>query len=80
MPSIHVLFGIVISMNFVDGEHNPPHVHARYGDYNATYNIKTGKLIDGYMPLKQNKHMKGFLSTYKETLLEMWETQDIHKI
>lgn len=33
MPRISSFFGIVIYMYFKD--HNPPHFHAIYGEYNA---------------------------------------------
>ncbi len=34
MPTISVLYGIVIRMYFND--HAPPHFHARYGEFEAT--------------------------------------------
>ena len=33
MPEISRFFGIIISIFYDD--HNPPHFHARYGDYDA---------------------------------------------
>ena len=35
MPVITRLNGIVIKMYFRKKEHNPPHVHALYGEYNG---------------------------------------------
>ena len=52
MPEISRFFGIIIKM-FVRGEHNPPHVHAIYSEYNAIINIKTGEVIEGDLPKKQ---------------------------
>ena len=33
MPVIARFYGIIIKMNFLAGEHNPPHFHAIYGEY-----------------------------------------------
>jgi hypothetical protein len=40
MPEISRFLGIVISMFY--NEHNPPHFHARYGDFKVSVEIKTG--------------------------------------
>ncbi|MBR1478985.1 MAG: DUF4160 domain-containing protein [Lachnospiraceae bacterium] len=32
MPVISRFYGIVIRMYFIQAEHNPPHIHAIYGD------------------------------------------------
>ena len=40
MPEICRFFGIIISM-FAD-DHNPPHFHIRYGDYNAIITLDKG--------------------------------------
>lgn len=34
MATISMFFGIVIHM-YIRGEHNPPHFHALYGEYEA---------------------------------------------
>ncbi len=47
MPQISYFFGIVILMYY--NEHNPPHIHAVYGGYKASYEIKTGKRMTGTM-------------------------------
>jgi len=47
MPEICRFLGIVITM-FAD-DHNPPHFHVRYGDYNAIITIDEG-IVKGNMP------------------------------
>ncbi len=39
MPEISRFLGIIIFMNF--NEHNPPHFHAKYGDYQIVVQIET---------------------------------------
>lgn len=36
MPEITRFYGIVIKL-FLTGEHNPPHFHAVYGEYNDAF-------------------------------------------
>lgn len=50
MPVLSIFFGIIITMNFDD--HNPPHFHARYGEYKATFTLN-GDLLQGDLPKKQ---------------------------
>ena len=74
MPTISIFFGIIIMMHLRDKEHNPPHVHAFYGDYAATFLISNGEMCEGDFPNKENKLVKQFITKYKNELLEMWET------
>ena len=45
MLEISRFFGIFITFNFND--HNPPHFHAKYGEYNGVFDIQTSKMIEG---------------------------------
>lgn len=53
MPAISMFYGIIIKM-YNNGEHNPPHFHASYQGYYATFNFD-GELIEGDMPKRQIK-------------------------
>ena len=55
-------------------EHNPPHVHAFYGDEAATFFISNGELYDGAFPNKQRNQVKEFILAHKNELQEMWDT------
>lgn len=48
MPEISRFLGIVIAMFYND--HNPPHFHAKYGDFKAVIAIETGEVIEGRLP------------------------------
>ncbi len=39
-------------MYFIQAEHNPPHIHAIYGDETAAIAIMDGTLIEGHIPQK----------------------------
>lgn len=51
MPEISRFLGIVIKMFFDD--HAPPHLHAQYQNFNATFSIHSGQMIEGKFPQKQ---------------------------
>ncbi len=47
MPTISGFYGIRITMNYQD--HNPPHFHAEYQEFEVILEIKTGS-VTGNMP------------------------------
>ncbi|MCC8368624.1 MAG: DUF4160 domain-containing protein [Rickettsia endosymbiont of Oxypoda opaca] len=69
MPVISRFFGIVIMMYWND--HNPPHFHAKYGDYEIIVSIE-GIIIEGNFPKKALQLVIEWLSLHKEELLENW--------
>ena len=76
MPVLSRFYGIVIRMYFQQAEHNPPHIHALYGDDMAAVDIQTGKIIEGYLPPKALAMVREWIGIHETELLEMWETQD----
>lgn len=80
MPTITTLFGIIIYMNYFSKEHNPPHLHASYGDDKAMFDIRNGEVIEGKLPKKQTKIVKKFINVYHKELLEMWNTNEFIKL
>lgn len=48
MPEISRFFGIIIAMFYDD--HNPPHFHARYGNYKAAVKIDDFTVLQGELP------------------------------
>ena len=76
MPVISRFHGITIRMYLRQKEHNPPHIHAMYGDYVGLFSIIDGDMIEGDIPLKDQQVIKKFVRYYKERLLQMWKNQD----
>lgn len=71
MPILSMFFGIIIHM-YNNREHLPPHFHAEYQGYEASFNME-GKLIDGKMPKKQKKLIVAWTEIHKDELLANWE-------
>jgi hypothetical protein len=81
MPEISRFLGIIIFMNF--NEHNPPHFHAKYGDYQITVEIVSG-IINGTFPKRALSHVMEWYELHKVELLDNWnnliKTGDFKKI
>jgi len=78
MPEICRFLGIVITMYF--DEHNPPHFHVRYNDHRASMEIKTLNVVVGYLPARVRGLVEEWAELHRDELLEMWESQDFHKV
>ncbi len=70
MPEISRFLGIIIYI-FIS-KHNPPHFHAKYGEYAVSVEIETG-IIDGKFPEKALKAVMKWHDKHKKELLEDWK-------
>lgn len=80
MPVLARFYGIVIKMYLLDTEHNPPHIHAIYGDDAAAFDIRTGEILDGGLPARAIAMVHEWISKNEEDLLQIWETQQFKKL
>ena len=80
MPEISRFYGIVIRMYVKQKEHNPPHIHAYYGEYKIEIEIKTLKIIKGKLPKKALHLVLEWLKLHQEELLIIWNNQEFKKI
>ena len=80
MPEIARFYGIVIKMYFRQSEHNPPHIHALYGDYMSAINIATGEVLEGDLPGKALGLVREWIDQQKGNLAEIWNSQEYKKL
>jgi hypothetical protein len=80
MPVLAKFYGITIRMYFLQKEHNPPHIHAIYNEDVAAIDFMTGRVLDGYLPNKALEMVREWLSMHKDTLMEIWKTQEFKQI
>ena len=80
MPVLSRFYGIIIRMYFLQKEHNPPHIHAIYGEDVAAITISDGKVLEGALPAKALELVKEWISIHKEELIVMWETQEFKQL
>ena len=72
MPELSRFFNIIIRMQFSDiGQHNKPHVHIQYAEYNAVVGVD-GELISGSIPEKQLRLIQAWMSIHEEELYKAW--------
>jgi len=76
MPVLSRFYGIIIRMYFQQAEHNPPHIHALYGEDMAAINIQTGEVLEGSLPAKALAMVREWSVIHKDELLHMWKTQE----
>nr|WP_265588159.1 DUF4160 domain-containing protein [Candidatus Methylospira mobilis] len=62
-------FGIIIYMNWRD--HNPPHIHACYGDHGALVSLN-GKVLNGSLPKRALSLVFEWLVIHHDELFEDW--------
>lgn len=79
MPEITRFYGIVIKIFFMR-EHNPPHFHAIYGEYNAEISIQTGEMIEGDLPKKAQELVKEWWNEHRTEIENMWNTKTLTKL
>ena len=75
MPVIARFNGITIRMYLRQKEHNPPHIHATYGDCLGLFALDDGDMMEGDISLKEQRMVKDFIIHYRDRLMEMWEEQ-----
>ena len=69
MPELSRFLGIVIAMYYRD--HNPPHFHAIYGDFEITVEITSGK-VNGDFPKRALTHVQEWKDLHAAELLHAW--------
>ena len=58
----------------------PPHIHAIYNEDVVAIDFMTGDVIEGHLPAKALAMVREWLSIHKESLQEMWTTQEFRKL
>ena len=77
MPRISEFLGIVIYMYF--SEHNPPHFHAIYAQFEAEILIENGELLKGKLPVRALSLVREWTEKYRDQLNQDWELARRHE-
>jgi hypothetical protein len=82
MPELSRFYGIIIAIYF--DEHNPPHFHARYNEFNASISIQSFAIIEGSLPPKALGLVTEWAAIHQKELMVDWELASqgmpLHKI
>jgi hypothetical protein len=71
VPTLCVFYGIVIQMFWKD--HNPPHFHALYGEFEALIDIRELRILRGSLPPRAMALVLEWAADRRDNLLEDWE-------
>jgi hypothetical protein len=71
MPQISYFLGVIIRMFYRD--HNPPHFHAVYGDFEGIIDIEKNEIIGGELPPRVLVLVKEWSAIHKAELMDNWE-------
>lgn len=67
-------------MYFIQAEHNPPHIHAIYGDDVAELTIQDGNILEGYLPPKALSMVREWIDLNRKDLLNIWNSQEFRPL
>ena len=70
MLELSRFLGIIVYMYFND--HNPPHFHVEYGEYEASITINNLSLLEGDLPSRILGYVIEWASLHKQELMEDW--------
>jgi hypothetical protein len=70
MPELSRFLGIVILMYFND--HNPPHFHVEYSEYEASITIIELSILEGDLPSRILGYVVEWASMHKQELMNNW--------
>jgi hypothetical protein len=71
MLAVSLFYGIKITMNW--DEHNPPHFHVEYAEFEASISIQDCIVDKGHLPNKQLKLVLAWCEIHKDELMQNWE-------
>ncbi len=70
MPIVSLFFGIIIRLYHDD--HNPPHFHVEYGEYDAVVEVSSGRILFGHLPRQARKLVEKWRQKRKSELQKAW--------
>ncbi|MCL2349249.1 MAG: DUF4160 domain-containing protein [Planctomycetaceae bacterium] len=76
MPVVSKFYGIVIKMYFSQREHQPPHFHAIYGEFNGVFEIASLGMLEGDLPRRAERLVREWAEKYRAELQRIWDTQE----
>ncbi|WP_221933376.1 DUF4160 domain-containing protein [Flavobacterium sp. ZT3R18] len=64
LNNFNVLFG--------NKQHNLPHIHVKYNEFEAVFSIPDGELLEGKLPNNKTKLVKAWIEIRQEDLMADW--------
>ena len=54
-------------------QHKLAHIHVKYGELEAVYQIPGGELLEGTIPVNKEKLIKAWIEIHQEDLMANWQ-------
>jgi hypothetical protein len=70
VPEVCRFLGIIITFNY--DEHNPPHFHASYGEFEGIFLIKELRMSEGNLPKRVKNLILEWADEHREELITNW--------
>ncbi len=74
MPTVSMFYGILILMYFYDDKkHSCPHIHAEYGEHQASISIEDASVLAGSLPKAKLRLVQAWVEIHREDLRADWK-------
>ena len=71
MPTIAIIDGVKLVI--WPRDHQPPHIHAYFGEREAWLSIATGQVIHGALPARRRKAVQSWLDANRPRVAYVWD-------
>ena len=74
MPVISMFYGIIVYLYYYyNKEHNTPHIHVEYQEYQAVVSILEGEILSGELPKNKLRLLSAWIEIHKDEILANWK-------
>ena len=71
---ISVFYGIAVYMYNDDRmRHHRPHIHVKYGEFEAVFAIDEGIVLRGVLPRSQTRLVQAWIEIHRRELMDDWD-------
>jgi Domain of unknown function (DUF4160) len=71
VPRISEFYGIIVAMFYND--HSPPHLHAVYGEHEASIRLADLTILEGTLPTRALRLVRAWATIHRLELQRDWE-------
>jgi hypothetical protein len=68
-----MFFGIIVQLFFFDNEkHHKPHIHVRFAEFKASFDIGTAEILEGEFPKNKTRLVQAWIEIHRDELMANW--------
>lgn len=69
-----MFYGIIVYLYYYyNKEHNTPHIHVEYQEYQAVVSILEGEILSGELPKNKLRLLYAWIEIHKDEILANWK-------